>query len=263
MRTLLQHCKEWLASLPETLEAPEKQTGDNQDPMYRLFARESSVGRKLLAEVRKDLADVIQVCEGTIKQTNHLRMLMSHLTKATIPENWRRYKTPRGMAVSQWIPNLALRLEQLQRISQLHSFDDVEVWLGGLFFPEAYVTATRQAVAHRNEWSLETLHLRVDIEQTGDPGGFIIQGLVLEGAAWSDGHLKINDGAAVRLGASQVRWVQVDETSLNENGPSTLINLPVYLGSDRSDILFTVDLPFEGGVGNFAAMRAVCVTAGA
>lgn len=95
---------------------------------------------------------------------------------ATIPENWRRYKIQRGMAVSQWIPNLAKRLEQLQRISQLDSFDGVEVWLGGLFFPEAYVTATRQAVAHRNEWSLETLHLRVDIEQTGDHEGFIIQG---------------------------------------------------------------------------------------
>lgn len=88
-------------------------------------------------------------------------------------------------------------------------------------------------------------------------------GLVLEGAAWSGGQLKINDGASVRLAASQVRWVHVDEVSATDNTSSTFINLPVYLGSDRSDLLFTVDLPFEGGVGNFAAMRAVCVTAGA
>lgn len=58
-----------------------KQSGDNQDPMYRLFFREGSVGRKLLGQVRKDLADVVKVCEGSLKQTNHLRTLMSSLTK--------------------------------------------------------------------------------------------------------------------------------------------------------------------------------------
>lgn len=79
-------------------------------------------------------------------------------------------------AVSQWIPNLSQRLAQLERIAQLESLNDVEVWLGGLFFPEAYVTATRQAVAHRKKWSLETLDLRLDLEQIQDPEAFIIDG---------------------------------------------------------------------------------------
>lgn len=58
-----------------------KQTGDNQDPMYRLFFREGFVGRKLLGQVQKDLADVVKVCQGELKQTNHLRTLMSSLIK--------------------------------------------------------------------------------------------------------------------------------------------------------------------------------------
>lgn len=49
--------------------------------MYRLFFREGSIGRKLLSQVQKDLADVVKVCEGELKQTNHLRTLMSSLTK--------------------------------------------------------------------------------------------------------------------------------------------------------------------------------------
>jgi dynein cytoplasmic 1 heavy chain len=65
----------------QTLSAPRARAVDSQDPLLRLFARETSVGRKLLAQVRKDLADVIKVCEGGLKQTNHLRSLMSHLTK--------------------------------------------------------------------------------------------------------------------------------------------------------------------------------------
>ena len=81
------------------------------------------------------------------------------------------------MAVSEWIANFARRLTQLDTIASLDNLSNVEVWLGGLFFPEAYVTATRQAVAHRKRWSLETLHLRLDIERVNDPGAYIIEGM--------------------------------------------------------------------------------------
>lgn len=80
------------------------------------------------------------------------------------------------MAVSQWISDLSRRLSQLDRVAGLDNLSHVEVWLGGLFFPEAYITATRQAVAHRKKWSLETLDLRLDIERVNDPNAFIVDG---------------------------------------------------------------------------------------
>jgi dynein heavy chain 1, cytosolic len=82
------------------------------------------------------------------------------------------------MSVAEWLPNFARRLAQLAHVASLegNGLHNVEVWLGGLFFPEAYVTATRQAVAHRKRWSLETLHLRVDIERVNDPEAFIVDG---------------------------------------------------------------------------------------
>lgn len=36
------------------------------------------------------------------------------------------------------------------------------MWLGGLFNPEAYITATRQYVAQANGWSLEELAMKVN-----------------------------------------------------------------------------------------------------
>ena len=81
------------------------------------------------------------------------------------------------MAVSEWIPNLARRLLQLDNIAAADNINNFEVWLGGLFFPEAYVTATRQAVAHRQRWSLETLQLRLDLERVNDPGAFVVDGM--------------------------------------------------------------------------------------
>jgi dynein heavy chain 1 len=79
----------------------------------------------------------------------------------------------------------------------------------------------------------------------------------LEGAAWSTDKLVLNDGEAVRLNPSQIRWVQSEEASRE-----ALVNLPVYLNGDRSDVLFTVDLPFDRTAGALVAMRAVCLTAG-
>jgi len=78
--------------------------------------------------------------------------------------------------MSEWIPDFARRLAQLDSLAKVDNLANVEVWLGGLFFPEAYITATRQAVAHRKKWSLETLHLRLDIERVNDPSAFVVEG---------------------------------------------------------------------------------------
>lgn len=43
------------------------------------------MGAKLLQDVRQDLADVVQVCEGKKKQTNYLRTLINELVKGTAP----------------------------------------------------------------------------------------------------------------------------------------------------------------------------------
>jgi dynein heavy chain 1 len=75
---------------------------------------------------------------------------------------------PRGTSVSSFIINIALRLSQLERISTTDQ--NSAVWLGGFFQPEAYVTATRQAVAHAKGWSLEQLELGLDIEEVSAEG---------------------------------------------------------------------------------------------
>ena len=120
--------------------------------------------------------------------------------------------------------------------------------------------------------------MRLDIERVSDPGAFIVDGmsvqiglrvgidhalpgLVLEGASWINDQLVLNQGESVRLNPSQIRWVQVNEGSTVAED-NQLVNLPVYLNNDRSDVLFTVDLPFEGALAALVATRAVCLTAG-
>ena len=96
MRTLTANCQEWLGLLPEvsrispakmSLTTPQTLTffdtdaSRSQDPIFRFFKRESEIGRKLYSIVKSDLQDLIGVCKGEVKQTNHLRTLLSDLTK--------------------------------------------------------------------------------------------------------------------------------------------------------------------------------------
>ena len=93
----------------------------------------------------------------------------------SLPTHWRNFKVPKGTAVGQFIVNFAARLVQLETIA---SAPDVQrgIWLGGLFQPEAYITATRQMIAHQKGWSLEQLVLSMEIQQTGGADAFAIEG---------------------------------------------------------------------------------------
>ena len=91
--------------------------------------------------------------QGEKKQTNYHRQMLSELVKGILPASWRRYTIARGTTVIQWITDFSMRVKQLQQVSQLVSqggareLQSLNVWLGGLFNPEAYVTATRQCIA--------------------------------------------------------------------------------------------------------------------
>lgn len=79
--------------------------------------------------------------------------------------HWQKFKMPIGTSAQAFISSLQSRLAQLATIDTQAE----GVWLGGFFQPEAYITATRQAVAHAKGWSLEqlVLHLEMDPTQEG------------------------------------------------------------------------------------------------
>lgn len=74
-------------------------------------------GAQLLKNVRDDLANVVLVCEGKKKQTNHERSLLSDLAKGILPSSWNQYTVPRGLTVIQWVSDFSERIKQLQKIS--------------------------------------------------------------------------------------------------------------------------------------------------
>lgn len=154
-----------------------KRTKENiKDPLFRFFEREINLGATLLHDVRSDLNEILAVCRASQKQNNHVRALISALNKGQVPSTWLRYVVPASVTSMAWMSDFGKRVQQLLRISEAQSLREQEVWLGGMFAPEAYVTATRQLVAQSNGWSLEQLHMHISVGSAKQPDAFTITG---------------------------------------------------------------------------------------
>merc|ERR1740122_195483 len=236
--------------MPKSLSSMKRTVENIKDPLYRFFEREVNLGCKILNMVRMDLKDIYMICRGEKKQTNDHRKLISDLTRGIIPKSWKvDYKIPRDTTVNQWINDFCQRARQLDEISRTVSSNGASllksfnVWMGGLFNPEAFITATRQCVAQANSWSLEELSLDVTVADEADQPSFddcsfAVEGLKLSGAVCRGNQLAVSNEISTNLHLTRLRWVR------NTEGDSgSLIQLPVYLNSSRANLLFTVNLP--------------------
>ncbi|KAJ1950224.1 dynein heavy chain, partial [Linderina macrospora] len=273
MRQVESLAASFLAALPEQL--AELSHADAEQaarvPLFRVIEREHSVARKLLAQVRQDLVHLRETCRGERKQTNHLRDLLRDFNAASVPQPWlSTYTVPRDFSLARWVADFGARLDQVSqlgaRITQ-HSGDVVDavqresVWIGGLMYPEAFITATRQAVAKKLQCSLEELSIGLQIGELAMDGcAFGISGLRLEGAEWQQDAVALNDGTNERLSTCFLTWTRSKDDVKAAEG----VDIPVYLNLDRSDLLFQVRLPIDtqGGTAPGAVIqRAVAIVA--
>ncbi|KFM80266.1 Dynein heavy chain, cytoplasmic, partial [Stegodyphus mimosarum] len=254
MITLHNSAATWLRLVPQSLPSLKRTVENIKDPMYRYFEREVNAAVKLLQIVRRDLEDAIQICKGEKKQTNFHRSMISDLAKGILPSHWRCYTVPSGCTVIQWITDFSDRIKQLQKVSTASvsggtaALKNLHVWLGGLFNPEAYITATRQYVAQANGWSLEELAMEVTILDKDekpvdlDECSFGVTGLKLQGAECRKSHLYLTLTISTDLPLTTLRWIKRTE----EKKSTPEVTLPVYLNTTRSELLFTVNLPVAG-----------------
>ncbi|XP_014790579.2 cytoplasmic dynein 1 heavy chain 1 [Octopus bimaculoides] len=253
MRTLQKSVSGWLQLVPKSLGSLKRTMENIKDPLFRFFEREVNAGCRLLSDVRQDLTDIMMVCSGEKKPTNHHRSMMDDLIKGIIPISWRRYTVPSGLTVIQWITDFSERVKQLHNIiTQTSSggakeLKNINVWLGKLFIPEAYITATRQYVAQANSWSLEELHLDVSVltgktPPSPDDCSFALTGLKLQGAVCKENKLHLSSTISTDLPSTLLRWVKKDDTFKKEHR----VTLPVYLNAARVQLLFTLEFETDG-----------------
>jgi dynein heavy chain 1 len=231
------------------------------DPLWRCINRENEVARSLVKKVRADLKNLEKLCKAEVKSTNDLRVLMQNITTDTVPQAWRKYVIPAAMTVTEWLSDFSNRIKQLEH---LHKSDlrTTELWLGGLFFPEAFLTASRQSTAFSMKLSLEELQLVVDIGASRSDNSFIVKGLYMEGAKWNmsdGGQLDLTDDLTVPLPDTRLKWVHRDSDEYKKT--VEYLKVPVYVNGNRRNLLSPFSARTPNGVDRAVWLqRSVCIT---
>ncbi|CAM9805076.1 unnamed protein product, partial [Ectocarpus sp. 8 AP-2014] len=130
--------------------------------LHRCLCREVSTASALLCRVRGDLVSVEKLCRGEMKATNEVRALVGALAKDVVPATWKAGLVQADMSVAGWVDDLVKRLDHLASVSKAGPKtgpNATPYWLGGLFSPDAFVTASRQHVAGALSCSLDELAL--------------------------------------------------------------------------------------------------------
>lgn len=100
-----------------------------------------------------------------------VRALISALVKDVVPSTWKNGLVQADMGAAGWIDDLAKKLVHLESLSKSGAKSGPGAplyWLGGLFNPDAFVTASRQHVARALSCSLEELRLSLVVGTGGD-----------------------------------------------------------------------------------------------
>ncbi|CAA9986414.1 dynein heavy chain, putative [Plasmodium knowlesi strain H] len=131
------------------------------------------------------------------------------------------------------------------------------IWLGGLFYPRAFITATRQLCASKFKNSLDDLELSVAIgpsspEMLDDTVHFTITCLSIEGAQWSDLDecLILSDELAIDLPPVTITWEKKETLNkkISEKCNSSFMELPIYLDKSRRSFIGFWKFPVSRGV---------------
>lgn len=96
---------------------------------------------------------------------------MSALVKDSVPATWKSGLVQAAMGAASWVDDLGKRIVHLESVSKPGAKsgpDASPYWLGGLFSPDAFVTASRQHVARALSCSLEELKLSLVVGAGGE-----------------------------------------------------------------------------------------------
>jgi dynein heavy chain 1 len=189
-------------------------------------------------------------CKGESKASNVVRSLIASITRGSVPPGWQsQYSVLKSMTVGSWMIDLAERSKATLRHAQIlgiggagkTSLLGATFWLGGMFSPEAFITASRQATAQTNKWSLEDLELSLDIGVSACDGvqDTVVEGLTLEGVSWRDGAFALSAELRSKLPPSRLRWsLRSKRTSAPDADKYVLF--PMYLNESRQSVVAEV-----------------------
>ena len=230
---------------------------EEMDSLKRFVVREIAVGRKVWACVVHDLVSLSRLLGGEGGSTvggssNKLRSLMRAIEFNLVPPEWGDLYESGFVVLDEFVEDLIRRMEQLKLFADCcggggndgtatANLRDFKFWLGGLFHPSAFFTATRQLVAEEGGFSLEKLVLNL---KGGDGcrggGSFSVVDVGVENVSVDKSGLldmKSEDGGGGLIDCV-LEWAE----DVGEGEGEGVVVLPLYAKRKRENLVMKVNV---------------------
>jgi len=255
-KTIVSMVEKWEQELPADIET--KFDTKSTDAIIRCLSRESAIASNVLQLVRTDARSILACLKADAPLTNRVRDVIADLRRGLVPKTWsRNHKISSLLKPDSWIRDLVRRIDHLSQLSaRLEQEGNVllqSVWLGGLFYPGAFLTALRQLRARSQKVPLEELKLRVRIGggETKDGSCIIVRGCCLHGARWQEEKRRLTCGGSQPslLPALSFSWEE-GEGEREQGEEEVAIRVPMYLTEARGDVFAVAELRAERRMGD-------------
>ena len=279
-----------LAHLPSTFDEAQVAAAypaSYQHPLHAVLQAECRRYSHLLDHIASSLTTLREALSGHSVVSPALETLSSSLYRSHLPATWKAHSYPSLRTLSGYIDDLRRRCDHLREavtgggLAVAKEGGSRRVWLGGLFAPQAFLSALRQEHARLRGVMIDSVvleHAMVGEGVGGEGGGVevgvgdgvLVTGLWLEGARW-DGeggmlaeclpgvlvapapliHFRpmVREGRRVKLADELLRGQNSEGEGEGEG--EAVYECPLYETSGRSVSLCSVKVPIvkvEGGV---------------
>jgi len=224
-----------------------KLQGGITNPINIAFRQEIDRLQAVISITRSTLQDLQLAIAGTIILSSNLIDAMNALYDARVPKLWTEVSWT-APTLGVWFPSLVARYEQWDR--WLKQGRPKVFWLTGFFNPQGFITAMRQEISRKHQgWALDDVVVyntvtKMEAEDVKDhpPEGIYIQGLYLDGCAWSKKENKLVDSAPKQLFAPLPVLHLNGVLKTNDKYDYATYVCPLYISKKRTDQLLVLPL---------------------
>lgn len=162
-----------------------------EESMNTVLEQEVIRYNKLLGVMKASTANIRKALVGQMVMTEELDHMGTSMFNQQVPGMWADNAYPSLKPLAAWVNDL---LERLNFLNTWIEKDSPPIfWISGFFFPQAFLTGTKQNYARRNQVAIDRVSMETCVQSELDikkftekpEHGAYIYGLFMEGARWN------------------------------------------------------------------------------
>jgi len=198
--------------------------------------------------------------KGLVVMSAGLDAMGKNIAVNAVPVNWENKAYPSMKPLAAWSSDLMARLDMV--IGWIEHGIPVVFWISGFYFPQAFLTGSRQNYARKKQYAIDTIEfdfiVREDSWETvkeGPEDGVYIRGLYLEGARWNSEIGSLDDSNPKQL-YTEMSMIHLQPVKDRQPTKEGIYMCPVYKILSRRGVLsttghstnfvFWIELPAQG-----------------